>query len=240
MRKRKSKFVCINDDLSSKSQEMEAVIHDFYESFFPLPSQFERDRSGGRVIDWLLASLLYRRLWKRWKEAVQSNYYYKRSGVALVVFAVGFCCWIVIEYGPMLKWTVVTWESRRDARRECRCNMFIYLFGAFSHFLCLLQMVSIQLDRSIVEHIGGWIPGWSGSTRRRGQSWERAAVSWWRHADRSFIWWEWRGWHRERGREKCEDSSFILNCSWKNRFRTMFLELSRICRRIPNTLLIWK
>ena len=46
VRRRKSKFVCINDDLSTASEAAERMIHEFYESFFPLPSQFEKNRSG--------------------------------------------------------------------------------------------------------------------------------------------------------------------------------------------------
>ena len=44
VRKRKSKFVCINDDIQMKTTAHEYVIRDFYESFFPIPSQFEKDR----------------------------------------------------------------------------------------------------------------------------------------------------------------------------------------------------
>ena len=45
VRKRKSKFVCINDDIQVKTTTHERIIRDFYESFFPIPSQFENDRS---------------------------------------------------------------------------------------------------------------------------------------------------------------------------------------------------
>ena len=44
VRRRKSKFVCINDDIKEKNEQLDAIIHDFYESFFPVPSQFEKDR----------------------------------------------------------------------------------------------------------------------------------------------------------------------------------------------------
>lgn len=45
VRQRKSKFVCINDDLTEATPEMKDLIKNFYESFFPLPSQFEKHRS---------------------------------------------------------------------------------------------------------------------------------------------------------------------------------------------------
>ena len=44
VRRRKSKFVCINDDVKEKNEQLDAIIHDFYESFFPVPSQFEKNR----------------------------------------------------------------------------------------------------------------------------------------------------------------------------------------------------
>ena len=49
VRQRKSKFVCINDNIHNKTPELARIIHDFYESFFPLPSQFEKDRSKIQV-----------------------------------------------------------------------------------------------------------------------------------------------------------------------------------------------
>lgn len=45
VRQRKSKFVCINDNIHNKTPQLTQIIHDFYESFFPLPSQFEKNRS---------------------------------------------------------------------------------------------------------------------------------------------------------------------------------------------------
>ena len=44
VRRRKSKFICINDDIKQKNEQLDAIIHDFYESFFPTPSQFEKNR----------------------------------------------------------------------------------------------------------------------------------------------------------------------------------------------------
>jgi hypothetical protein len=43
VRARQSKFVCINDNMQHPSKELEKVLQDFYESFFPLPSIFELD-----------------------------------------------------------------------------------------------------------------------------------------------------------------------------------------------------
>ena len=42
MRARQSKFICINDNIKNKTQELQDVISSFYESFFPMPSQFEK------------------------------------------------------------------------------------------------------------------------------------------------------------------------------------------------------
>lgn len=42
VRARKSKFVCINDNIQNKTEELDGIIHDFYNSFFPLPCQFEK------------------------------------------------------------------------------------------------------------------------------------------------------------------------------------------------------
>lgn len=42
VRKRQSKFICINDNVKHMTEELQDELHDFYESFFPYPSQFER------------------------------------------------------------------------------------------------------------------------------------------------------------------------------------------------------
>jgi len=46
IRSRKSKFVCVNDDMRHPSPELVQALEDFYESFFPLPSQFELPRGS--------------------------------------------------------------------------------------------------------------------------------------------------------------------------------------------------
>ena len=38
---RKTKFVCINDDMKEAPPSVVALLHDFYESYFPKPSAFE-------------------------------------------------------------------------------------------------------------------------------------------------------------------------------------------------------
>lgn len=57
VRMRKSKFVCINDDIHNPTPELDKAIRDFYESFFPLPSQFEKnwryERLKIRVKQWI-------------------------------------------------------------------------------------------------------------------------------------------------------------------------------------------
>ena len=42
IRKRQSKFICINDNVKHMTEELQNELHEFYESFFPYPSQFER------------------------------------------------------------------------------------------------------------------------------------------------------------------------------------------------------
>ena len=41
IRARKPKFICVNDDMEAAPPETRKALHDFYESLFPLPSQFE-------------------------------------------------------------------------------------------------------------------------------------------------------------------------------------------------------
>lgn len=41
IRARRSKFVCVNDNMKDPSAQVLAVLADFYDSFFPLPCQFE-------------------------------------------------------------------------------------------------------------------------------------------------------------------------------------------------------
>ena len=47
MRAKKSKFVCINDDMKTDAPEVVAMLADFYEAMLPVPSPFEL--SGGFV-----------------------------------------------------------------------------------------------------------------------------------------------------------------------------------------------
>jgi len=48
IRARKSKFVCVNDDMRDPSPELVQALADFYESFFPTPSQFELPPGASR------------------------------------------------------------------------------------------------------------------------------------------------------------------------------------------------
>jgi hypothetical protein len=41
IRARKTKFVCVNDDMQNPTPDMVAFLQAFYTSFFPRPSQFE-------------------------------------------------------------------------------------------------------------------------------------------------------------------------------------------------------
>jgi hypothetical protein len=41
VRARRAKFICINDNMHNPSKELEIVLYQFFESFFPTPSQFE-------------------------------------------------------------------------------------------------------------------------------------------------------------------------------------------------------
>jgi len=41
VRARQAKFICINDNMQNPSDALEEVLQDFYQSFFPIPSQFE-------------------------------------------------------------------------------------------------------------------------------------------------------------------------------------------------------
>ena len=50
VRARKSKYVCINDNIQNKTDELDRIIHDFYESFFPYPCQFEKGWSWGERV----------------------------------------------------------------------------------------------------------------------------------------------------------------------------------------------
>ena len=49
VRARQSKFVCINDNIKNKTEELNEVIHSFYESFFPIPSAFEKQYGKKRL-----------------------------------------------------------------------------------------------------------------------------------------------------------------------------------------------
>lgn len=50
VRARKSKYVCINDNIQNKTDELDRIIHDFYDSFFPYPCQFEKGWSWGERV----------------------------------------------------------------------------------------------------------------------------------------------------------------------------------------------
>ena len=41
IRARKTKFVCVNDDMKHPTPELVTMLQDFYLSFFPFPSRFE-------------------------------------------------------------------------------------------------------------------------------------------------------------------------------------------------------
>lgn len=44
IRARRSKFVCVNDDMKNPTPELVQMLQDFYLSFFPFPSSFELPR----------------------------------------------------------------------------------------------------------------------------------------------------------------------------------------------------
>ncbi len=44
VRARQSKFICINDNIHNMTDQLHEVVHQFYESFFPVPSIFELPR----------------------------------------------------------------------------------------------------------------------------------------------------------------------------------------------------
>lgn len=67
IRKRRSKFICVNDNVVNMTEEIKDALHEFYESFFPVPSQFEK----GKMTDGT-------------KEAVQLN----RLGIVIVILGV--------------------------------------------------------------------------------------------------------------------------------------------------------
>ena len=48
IRARKSKFVCVNDDMTNPSPELLQELENFYLSFFPAPSQFELPPGVGK------------------------------------------------------------------------------------------------------------------------------------------------------------------------------------------------
>src|SRR3546814_11564215 len=41
IRSRRTKFICVNDDMKNPSPELQKAFSDFYEALFPLPCQFE-------------------------------------------------------------------------------------------------------------------------------------------------------------------------------------------------------
>ena len=86
VRARKSKFVCINDDLRFKSEEMDQAIHVFYESFFPTPSQFEKPQPS-RHLDWepILSSVLH-------------NFYVRQVAKVLALFCGTFLFLFVMKW----------------------------------------------------------------------------------------------------------------------------------------------
>lgn len=57
MRKRQSKFICVNDNIANMTQPLRSALHAFYESFFPSPSQFERRGAPGKAasrVGWIV------------------------------------------------------------------------------------------------------------------------------------------------------------------------------------------
>merc|ERR1719247_4072863 len=50
IRARKTKFVCVNDDMHDPSKELQQMLHDFYVSYFPKPTRFELPNNGRNKI----------------------------------------------------------------------------------------------------------------------------------------------------------------------------------------------
>lgn len=64
IRARKTKFVCVNDDMGDAPKALQDMLQDFYLSFFPYPSQFELppgERNPYLYIEPLQAHLMFRR-----------------------------------------------------------------------------------------------------------------------------------------------------------------------------------
>ena len=94
MRARKSKFVCINDDLKWKTAEMDSAIHEFYESFFPIPSQFEKRRAH----------------WKRNLESWFHQWIHSDSAKTVSDGLLLFCCTLLTVM--ILKWALECVDKR--------------------------------------------------------------------------------------------------------------------------------
>ncbi|KAK8803060.1 hypothetical protein WA588_002218 [Blastocystis sp. NMH] len=88
VRRRKSKFICINDDIKQKNEQLDAIIHDFYESFFPTPSQFEKNRQKE----------IYRSRWDRTWAWLRNTYVVKYSvEILMVILMMGLIVAFVVE-----------------------------------------------------------------------------------------------------------------------------------------------
>ena len=61
IRMRKSKFVCVSDNLENPTPELQRLLRDFFESFFPFPSPFEvrSPMSSFFVIYYFYSSILF-------------------------------------------------------------------------------------------------------------------------------------------------------------------------------------
>ena len=84
VRAKKSKFVCINDDMKTDAPEVVAMLADFYEAMLPIPSPFEL--AGGYVNRFLRVDeyrVAVRRA--RWNLALLVA----ASAIALLLLAVG-------------------------------------------------------------------------------------------------------------------------------------------------------
>ena len=79
-----------------KSEAAERIIREFYESFFPLPSQFEKNRSE----KWMrrdedVELMKVSRWWKQWEARLRTDWYVNR-GVLLVICVLLVLCFILI------------------------------------------------------------------------------------------------------------------------------------------------
>ena len=67
IRAKKTKFICVNDDMHSPSPQLEKMLSDFYKSMFPKPSPFELPEgktNGGQNVFELRRRHLHKKNWR--------------------------------------------------------------------------------------------------------------------------------------------------------------------------------